>query len=61
MKRMGRPPLPAGKKRLNSMGFRPTPAIRAQITAAARVNRRSMTAEIESRLERTFIEDRERT
>ncbi len=50
----GRPALPPGKKRLSSTGFRPTPEIRAKLEAAARENGRSLSQEIESRLERSL-------
>ncbi len=54
--KMGRPPLPPDKRRLPSMGFRPTPTIRAKLEEAARANGRSMSHEVEARLERTFVE-----
>ena len=38
------------------MGFRPTPTIRAELEEAARANGRSMSHEVEARLERTFVE-----
>ena len=57
VKRMGRPPLPPDEKRLASMGFRPTPEIRARLEAAARTSNRSLSQEIESRLERSFLEE----
>ncbi len=38
------------------MGFRPTPTIRAKLEEAARANGRSMSHEVEARLERSFVE-----
>ena len=55
--KMGRPPLPSSKKRLPSMGFRPTPEIRKRLAAAASSSDRSMSQEIESRLERSFLSE----
>ncbi len=54
--KMGRPPLPPDKRRGASMGFRPTPTIRAELEEAARANGRSMSHEVEARLERSFVE-----
>jgi hypothetical protein len=54
--KMGRPALPPGKRRGASMGFRPTPGIRGKLEEAAKANGRSMSQEIESRLERSFVE-----
>ncbi len=54
--KMGRPPLPPNKRRGASMGFRPTPTIRAELEEAARANGRSMSHEVEARLERSFLE-----
>ena len=54
--KMGRPPLSPGKRRGASMGFRPTPTIRAELEKAARANGRSMSHEVEARLERSFVE-----
>ncbi len=54
--KMGRPPLPPDKRRGASMGFRPTPTIRAELEKAARANGRSMSHEVEARLERSFVE-----
>ena len=56
--KMGRPPLPPGKRRGPSMGFRPTPEIREKLEAAARANGRSMSQEIEERLGQSFEQDR---
>lgn len=53
----GRPRLPPGEKKLDSMGFRPTPEIRRKLAAAAKANRRSRSREIEARLERSFAEE----
>lgn len=55
--RMGRPPLPPEKRRSASMGFRPTPSLRASLEAQAAVNQRSVSQEIEHRLERSFHDD----
>ena len=55
--KMGRPPLPPGKKRGASMGFRPTPTIRENLEEAARANGRSMSQEVEARLEHSFVGD----
>lgn len=52
--KLGRPKLPPEKKRLASTGFRPTPEVRAKLEAAARENNRSLSSEIESRLERSL-------
>ena len=54
-KKMGRPTLPKDQRRGASMGFRPTPEIRQRLEAAAQENGRSMSQEIEHRLERSFI------
>ncbi len=50
----GRPPLAPEKRRGASLGFRPTPEIRAKLEEAAAVADRSLSQEIESRLERSF-------
>ena len=55
--RMGRPPLPPGKRRGASMGFRPTPEIREKLEEAANANGRSMSQEVEHRLEQSFEGD----
>ena len=55
--KMGRPPLAPGKRRGPSMGFRPTPAVRAKLEEAATANGRSMSQEVEERLGHTFKED----
>ncbi len=55
--RMGRPPLPPGTRRGASMGFRPTPEIREKLEEASKANGRSMSQEVEHRLERSFIEE----
>ena len=56
-RKMGRPPLPPGEKKLPSMGFRPTPGLRASLEDAARRQGRSVSKEIESRLERSVQSD----
>ncbi len=53
----GRPPLPPGQRKLDSLGFRPTPAVRAKIEAAAKANGRSLSREVESRLEESFLNE----
>ncbi len=58
--KMGRPPLSPGKRRGASMGFRPTPGIRGKLEEAAKANGRSMSQEVEHRLERSFEEDEAR-
>ena len=58
--KMGRPLLPPGKRRGASMGFRPTPGIRGKLEEAAKANGRSMSQEVEHRLERSFEEDEAR-
>ena len=55
--RMGRPPLPAEKRKRPSMGFRPTAQVRRKLEEAAAASDFSMTQEIERRLERSFAED----
>lgn len=53
-KRLGRPPLSPSKKRGHTMGFKPTPEINKQLRDAAAANDRSVSKEIEARLERSF-------
>ena len=55
--KMGRPPLPPGKKRGPSMAFRPTPGVRAKLEEAATANGRSMAQEVQTRLELSLAED----
>lgn len=57
VRKRGRPRLPSGEKKLDAMGFRPTPKIRAKLEKAARENSRSLSREIESRLEHTFLSE----
>ncbi len=52
--KMGRPPLAPGKRRGASMGFRPTPEVREKIEEAAKAKGRSMSQEVEHRLEQSF-------
>ena len=59
-KKMGRPPLPPGKRRRASMGFRPTPEIRRQLEQVAFANGRSLSQEIEARLELSFAVEQAR-
>jgi len=58
--KMGRPPLPPGERRGASMGFRPTPEIRAKLEQAAHENGRSMSQEVEARLEASFLDEEAR-
>ena len=51
---MGRPPLPPEKRKRASMGFRPTLDMRKKLEDAAATSGRSMTQEVELRLERSF-------
>ena len=39
------------------MGFRPTPGVRAKLERAAQANGRSMSQEVESRLEASFLKE----
>ncbi len=39
------------------MGFRPTPGVRAKLEQAAQANGRSMSQEVESRLEASFLKE----
>lgn len=57
MANLGRPKKRDEDKRLSPIGFRPTPKMRAQLDLEAQVNKRSLTKEIESRLERSFAID----
>ncbi len=59
-KKMGRPPLPPGERRRASMGFRPTPDIRRELEQAAFANGRSLSQEIEARLEISFAVEQTR-
>lgn len=59
-KKMGRPPLPPGERRRASMGFRPTPAIRRELEQTAFANGRSLSQEIEARLELSFAVEKTR-
>ena len=56
-RKMGRPPLPASERRLPSTSFRPTPAIRRRLENAAKANQRSLSQEIQARLEGSFLEE----
>ena len=59
-KRLGRPPLPPANKRGHTMGFKPTPDIRRRLQDAAAANDRSVSKEIETRLERSFADEEAR-
>ncbi len=56
-KKMGRRPLPPQKRRRASMGFRPTPEVRRQLEQTASANHRSLSQEIEARLELSFARE----
>jgi hypothetical protein len=56
-KKRGRPALPPEEKKRPSMGFRPTPDLRRRLEAATDASGRSLSQEIESRLERSFSEE----
>ena len=53
----GRPALPPGERKLASLGFRPTPELRLELERAAQENGRSVSKEIESRLENSFLDE----
>ena len=55
--KMGRPPLPVSERKLASVAFRPTPDIRRRLEEAATESGRSMSQEIQSRLERSLLID----
>ena len=55
--KIGRPSISAEQRRKAALGFRPTPEIRQRLERAAAVNFRSLSAEIESRLEMSFAKD----
>ena len=52
--RMVRPTLKPSDKRLPAMGFRPTPKLREMLEAASRESGKSLSWEIEMRLEKSF-------
>ena len=54
-KKMGRPPLPPEKKRGQTMGFKPTPNVRKLLQEVAEWNGRSVSKEIEFRLEQSLL------
>ena len=54
-RKIGRPRLPPGKKREAPIGWRPTPNIRKNLKAAAEDKGRSVSQEIQSRLEESFL------
>ena len=56
-KRTGRPPLPPDEKRRPPMGFRPTIEVRHKLEEAARQSGRSLSREVEDRLERSFLSE----
>ena len=56
-RKSGRPALTPEKKKLPPVGFRPTPGLKAILDQAAEVNGRSLSKEIESRLERSVQSD----
>lgn len=53
-KKPGRPKLPEDERRLASIGFRPTPALRNLLERGAAKNGRSLAQEINSRLEHSL-------
>ncbi len=55
--KIGRPSISAEQRRKAALGFRPTPDIRQRLEQATAVNFRSLSAEIESRLEMSFAKD----
>ena len=55
--KMGRPPLPPGKRKRPSMGFRPTAEMRKQLEEASANSGLSLTQEVERRLERSFSDE----
>ena len=55
VRQRGRPPLPPGEKKLHSVGFRPTPDLRQHLERACQTAGRSLSQEIQSRLERSFL------
>ena len=54
---MGRPPLPPGKRKRESMGFRPTPELRKKLENAAKESGLSLTQVVERRLDQSFLGD----
>ena len=56
-RKLGRPSLPLGEKKLAPLGFRPTPGMRESLERAAQENGRSVSKEIESRLEASFVDE----
>ena len=56
-KKIGRPPLPPEKRKLQAVGFRPTPEVRRKLEEAAIAAGRIMSQEIQSRLEYSFVAD----
>lgn len=59
--RIGRPPLPPTAGKRVALGLRTTPALRRKIERAARAEGRSLSAEAELRLDRSFDLDDART
>ena len=55
----GRPPLSTEEKRLPSMGFRPSHHVRRELEESAKQSGRSLSAEIETRLEQSFFSERQ--
>ena len=58
--KQGRPTMDPKKRKLASVGFRPTPKLRSQLETAAAEDGRSMSQEIVSRLEASFIREESR-
>jgi hypothetical protein len=53
----GRPPLPADQRKRAPLGFRPTPKTRQNLEQAAEESGRSLSAEIEFQIQRSFAEE----
>lgn len=54
---MGRPPLPTGKRKRASLGFRPTPELHRKLEKAAKASGLSLTQVVERRLDQSFLGD----
>ena len=57
-KRMGRPPKPAAPGQMAPLSIRITAALKTKVQAAAEANGRSFGAEVESQLDRGFVDRR---
>lgn len=56
-RKQGRPALSPGDRKLPSVGFRPTPGLKARLDQAAVANGRSVSKEIESQLELAYARE----